>query len=295
MSDSTGTPPPPADSFSIEDFNVLIAHVEVLLALGKRLSVALAAQNCEEYLLSEAAMIFIKTLLSLQGFLRFIPASQFHAKDGDFVIDLSSASLMARQTLEDAISFFYLSQPALTTEQKKFRGLAWRYHGATQTFTCAKYMAELKPSLLAEAVPTDELDATQKLFLGRLKEPAFLPMLNAIEPSRRGKIKVGREAYALDKREIVNRRGIGTRAFDLPYKLFSNFVHTSAFSLSLMRRTTARHPGYSEEFITPARFVAGFAAEVIEAFLETFSETRKLVDDEERDIISTLRSLLRNF
>ena len=105
----------------------------MLLALGKRLSGALAAtQDHKEYLLLEASLVFVKTLLSLQGFLRFIPASQFHAKEEDFVIDLSSASLMARQTLEDAISFFYLSQPSLTKEQKKFRQLAWHPVSAAQ-------------------------------------------------------------------------------------------------------------------------------------------------------------------
>ena len=43
----------------------------------------------------------------------------------------------------------------------------------------------------------------------------------------------------------------------------------------------------------PAKSVAGFAAEVIEAFLETFPETRNFVDDEERATVSSLRSLLR--
>jgi hypothetical protein len=40
--------------------------------------------------------------------------------------------------------------------------------------------------------------------------------------------------------------------------------------------------------------LGGFAAEVIEAFLGTFPEARKLVDDEKRATISAHRSLLRN-
>lgn len=54
-------------------------------------------------------MAFVKTLMSVQPFLRFIPSSRFHAKEVEFAIDLSSVSVMARQVLEDAISFFYLT------------------------------------------------------------------------------------------------------------------------------------------------------------------------------------------
>ena len=296
MSDSTGTSPQSADSsplLSEEDFNEVIRCIDVLLALGKKLSSALAGQDCKEFLLSEAATVFVKTMLSLQGFLRFIPSSQFHAKEGDIVIDLSSASLMARQTIEDAISFFYLSQPSLSKDQKKFREFVWRYHAATEAFTCAKYSAELNPSL-PKALATDGLDDARKEFEGRIGQPVFLAMLEAIKPDRhREEIKHGRTAYVLDKGKIVNLRGIRTREFNLPYKLFSNFAHPSGFSLLLMRQSTVQHPG--QRFFTPTRFVAGFAAEVIEAFLETFSETRKLVDDEERDIISTFRRWLRIF
>jgi hypothetical protein len=43
----------------------------------------------------------------------------------EFAIDLSSASVMVRQVLEDTISFFYLSEPCLTKEQKEFSLLYW--------------------------------------------------------------------------------------------------------------------------------------------------------------------------
>ena len=190
MSESTGTSPPSADSspLSVEDFNALIEYTEVLLALGKRLSTELATHHRKEYLLSEASMVFIKTLLSLQGFLRFIPSSQFRAKEGESVIDLSSASLMARQTIEDAVSFFYLSQPSLTDEQKKFRIIAWRLHGALETFTYARYLAEFNPSLpVADAIRYH--DATLKDLTDRLKEPIFASMLKAIPKTRQGKFE----------------------------------------------------------------------------------------------------------
>jgi len=43
---------------------------------------------------------------ALQAFLRFIPSSRFHAKEGEYPIDLSPASVMARQVMEDAIFIF---------------------------------------------------------------------------------------------------------------------------------------------------------------------------------------------
>jgi hypothetical protein len=74
----------------------------------------IAKQPCE-YLVQEASMAFVKTMMSVFGFPRFIPASRFFANAGETVTDLSSASVMGRQVLEDTISFFYLSEPNLTS------------------------------------------------------------------------------------------------------------------------------------------------------------------------------------
>jgi hypothetical protein len=79
-------------------------------------------------------------MMSVQAFLRFIPSSRFHAKEVEFAIDLSSASVIARQVMEDAISFFYLSEPGLTKEEKRFRELVWRFHGATEAIDSAAFM-----------------------------------------------------------------------------------------------------------------------------------------------------------
>jgi len=114
-SKSSASPP-----FSFRQFNKVIFGIELLYALGRRVSEATVSQACE-FLIQEASMAFVKTLMSVQAFLRFIPSSRFHAKEVEFAIDLSSASVMARQVMEDAISFFYLSQPKLTKEEKQVR------------------------------------------------------------------------------------------------------------------------------------------------------------------------------
>jgi hypothetical protein len=94
-------------------------------------------------------MAFTKTMLSLLGFLRFIPSSRFHAKEGEPVIDLSSASVMARQVMEDAISLFYLSEQGLTQKQKGFREAAWRYHGLMEVIRSAEFGDKSHPDLPA--------------------------------------------------------------------------------------------------------------------------------------------------
>jgi hypothetical protein len=122
MSNSTRSS---GSAFSFNEFNNLVAGVEMLYALARRLSLAVQNQTCE-YLIQEAAMAFTKTMLSLLGFLRFLPSSRFYAKEGEFVIDISSASVMARQVMEDTISLFYLSERGLTRKQKEFREAVWR-------------------------------------------------------------------------------------------------------------------------------------------------------------------------
>ena len=95
--------------FSFTQFETLINGIERLSDYGRRISDSVAKEPCE-FLIQEASMAFVKMMMSVQAFLRFIPSSRFHAKEVEFAIDLSSASVMARQVLEDAISFFCLSE-----------------------------------------------------------------------------------------------------------------------------------------------------------------------------------------
>jgi D-arabinose 1-dehydrogenase-like Zn-dependent alcohol dehydrogenase len=51
--------------------------------------------------------------------LRFMPPNRYYANAGQVVTDLSPASVLGRQVLEDAISFFYLSEARLTSMVSK--------------------------------------------------------------------------------------------------------------------------------------------------------------------------------
>jgi hypothetical protein len=144
MSNSASNPTP----ISFDEFGDLIINIERFYAVGHRLSDAIARQSCE-YLIREASMAFSKTLMGLVGFLRFIPSSKMHAKEGEQIVDLSSASVMARQVLEDTLTFLYLSEPNLTPEQKLFRQLVWQFHGLTESIESAEFAEPSNPDLPA--------------------------------------------------------------------------------------------------------------------------------------------------
>ena len=121
----------------LNGFEELIREIERLYQLGAQLSDAVANTNCA-YLIFQASMAFNKAMISLAGFLRFMPPSRFYAKTSPEIIDLSSASVLARQVLGDLLAFFYLSQPGLRPEQKEIRELVWKYHGFCEAVEASK-------------------------------------------------------------------------------------------------------------------------------------------------------------
>jgi hypothetical protein len=48
-----------------------------------------------------------------------------------------------------------------------------------------------------------------------------------------------------------------------------------------------------QTFLHPSLYVANFAAETIEAFLETFTQTRQLLSRDEQAVVANFRSTLR--
>jgi hypothetical protein len=284
MSNATSASPS-SSPFSFKQFNDLIAGIDLLYVLARRLSIAAQNQPCE-YLIQEASMAFAKTTLSLLGFLRFIPSSCFHAKEGELVIDLSSASVIARQVMEDAISFFYLSERGLTQKQKKFREAVWRFHGAREAIEAARF-GNISHADLPNA------DAQLDPFKQYFAEPETLEMLNSINGGDRGRITKGDKNRVLHDREILERRKIQTEVYDLGRKILSNFAHFSALSHQMIMETNAEWEKSWQYFLPPTQYVANFGSEAIEAFLETFPKTRQLLSKQERTLVANYRSWLR--
>jgi len=76
-------------------------------------------------------------------------------------------------------------------------------------------------------------------------------------------------------------------------KVLSNFAHFSALSHRMMMETNADWEKSWQHFLPPTQYVANFAAESIEVFLETFPKTRQLLSEHERTLVANYRSWLR--
>lgn len=284
MSDTPNSSPSSnAPPLSFKEFEDLIKNIERFYAVGSRLSNAAANQACE-YLIQEASMAFSKTLMSLAGFLRFIPSSQFFGSNVQRIIDLSSASVMARQVLEDVISFLYLSEPQLTQEQKDFREFVWRFHGFTESIESAEFANPEDPDILPIRA---EREKARELLRNN-------PLLATINGDLRGRVREGDKNQIVYDHEILQRRGIITRRYDLPRKVLSNFAHFSALSHKMIIETSGDWERSWPPFFLPSLSVAAFIAEGLETYIETFPETTQLLSDNEGQLIANYRGWLRD-
>src|SRR5258707_1304603 len=279
---SSEIPPP----LSFKEFEDLVKNTERFYGLGSRLSQTIEKKPCE-YLIQEASMAFTKALMSLLGFLRFVPSSQFHAKEGESLIDLSSAAVMARQVLEDVLSFLYLSEPNLPKEQKDFREFVWRYHGLGESIESAELLETLEWS-------NPDLPATRELRKKMRTRLIENPLLAAIEQPLRGRVREGDKNQVVFDGKILERRGIITSRYDLPRKVLSNFVHFSSFSHSLILDTVGHWQESWPAFLMPSLSVAAFIAEALIVFIETFPQTESLLNDREQKLIENYRGWLRD-
>jgi hypothetical protein len=268
--------------FSIEQFNNMILGIEMIYAVGLRLSNAVAAQKCD-YLTQEATMAFAKTMMSVVAFLRFIPSSKYHAKAMHELMDLSSASVMARQAMEDAVSFLYLSKSGLSDQQKEFRKVVWIYCGASEELESAKLIAVSKTDQSPVAA---ERDRCKKRLEGEEFEAQFAPM----KRDRRGRIRKGELNQALHDHEILERRKINTDTYDFYRKVLSNFAHFSTYSHKMIMGTSADWSQSWRRFQPPTLAVANFAAEVVAGFIEIFPHVRQLMSNDEQTIVNNFRA-----
>jgi hypothetical protein len=68
--------------FSFKEFDSLIAGIEMISRIGLPISDAVAQQR-REFSHARGDDGFVKTMMSIVGFLRFIPSSKFYAKERD--------------------------------------------------------------------------------------------------------------------------------------------------------------------------------------------------------------------
>jgi hypothetical protein len=281
-----GTP----SQFSSANFNTLVSGIELLYGVGRKISDATTNQRCE-YLIQEASMAFVKAMMSVFGFLRFMPPSGYYANAGAVVTDLSSASVLGRQVIEDAISFFYLSEPGLTSKEKCFRRLVWKFHGKSEHVDAARLAGIIN---LEQSPVWAEYERLRQAVRKHPLLEAHPMLVGSKNSRRRDNIRNGYEPHVLHDHEILKRRGICVEKYDLPHKVLSNFAHFSEFSHNMMMQTSADWQKSWGEFLQPTLAVATFVAELTEAFVETFPEARRLLTQDEQTLVAQWRASLRS-
>jgi hypothetical protein len=272
-----------ADSppLTLEQTETLTRELEKLLEVG----IALSERNDgakATYLENQSSVVFAKCLMSLVGFLRFVPPSKYRAKEGLEVVDLSSATVMARQFIEDSVVFFYLSEKNLSDEELRLRQDIWLLHAIIEAGEAAR--------LVDPGVPISPLvPATLKRKASIEAHPLFL----GLEKEAQGRIKKGRQPLMLSHQEIILRRGISIEAYHFPLKAFSNFVHSSAISVSFIGDTGLDWSACYHQFIQVLYYTASYSAEALFVFIEATNQT-SVVPREILQLCDEYRKLLRS-
>jgi hypothetical protein len=269
-------------SLGLNEFEELVREIERLYRVGAQFSDAVANKTCP-YLIFQASMAFNKAMMSLVGFLRFVPPSRFYAKVSQEMIDVSSASVLARQVLEDLLAFFYLSQPGLCPEQEEIRVLGWKYHGYCETIEASRLALASNPDL-----PESEERAKQML----AKIEAH-PLFEVKSSTTKGRIRKGQIGILLHDEEILKIRGINPDYYNLPRKVLSNLAHFSSLSVSILNATSRDWHQSWTQFILPAYHVVRFVAEGLAGFTEVFPQVENLVSAEDKRLIDQYRDSLR--
>ncbi len=193
--------------------------------------------------------------------------SKYWAKEVVEVVDLSSASVMARQFIEDAVVFFfYFNERGLSDEELRLRQSIWLFHGIVEAGQAAK-LADSEAPVVALTPATLAIGESIE------KNPLFQALGGDKEgKDAQGRIKKGRQPLLLSHKEIIQRRGISMKAYLFPLKAFSNFVHHSSISARFIDETESNWRACFHQFIKVLYYVAAYTAEVLVCFREGASE-----------------------
>ena len=260
-----------------------LSVIESFFGVGRQLYEATANQQPGDFLIQQAHWVFGKTIMSLRAYLGFIQSSKYYEQEGNFVFDVSSASLMGRQILEDVLAFLYLSERNLSSEEREFRALVWKFHGTTEYVKSQEEQNPLDPVL------SDVRDKGERALESLEKNSLFIALKKS-DGRRYDDIKRGSQGYVVRDYEILKRHQIARKQYDLPRRILSNFVHFSSFSFVLMTKPERMEVPYYISILYLVRFVA----EALGAFIETFPESARVLSKDGRDLIVSFRAQLRS-
>jgi len=260
----------PSDSeFKVEWFDQHLRGLEQLLGIANRLSNAAAGPE-NSYLAYQASLVFCKLALAVLGTLRFIPGSIYFADKGAKAVDLSSASVLARQVLSDTVTFLYLADRNLTQEDREFRGFVWSLQALKQSCDFLKLNDPTDPAI-AQIEPE---------LLKRFEDFEKHPLSQKIDKGIKAQINAGRRALWKTDYDILNGYGLRKKCYDAPFLLFSNFVHASELSANLILQTGAQKEDSFRRFFFGLVNTIPFFAVDIEVLIQCFPACRSHITDD---------------
>jgi hypothetical protein len=255
--------------FRSEWFSEQLRHLENLLGIANALSNAAVGSECS-FLAYQASLVFSKLALGVLGLLRFLPGSIYYADKIAQAVDLSSASVLARQVLSDTITFLYLADRDISQDDREFRGAVWSLQAIKQSYDFIKLNDPADP-LIAQIEP-DLLKCLECFEKHKL--------YGEVQKGIKALIKGGKRALWKTDYDILNGYGLRKKCYDAPFLIFSNFVHASELSLNLMLQTGAqRHDNHQRFFYALTNTIAFFAVD-IEVFIECFPACKSRITED---------------
>jgi len=229
------------------------------------------------YLEQQGYVLFEKLELEVNTLFQVIPGAEMVNENETEVWDISLASVLGRQVLEDCVTFLYLVEPNLLVEQTGFRELVWKYHSDKESVEIADLYGFLSaPDGPQNAViPVLKKQAEARL-PGLKKTVLNHPCFDRVDGKLRGKIKKGEAKLVLQKDEILSRFGITKSFYDAPYKNLSQFVHSTGFSLNVLPQTKIPSSMAEANFHLICIFVNFLFATALGEAIRSFGGTRSL-------------------
>lgn len=240
-----------------------------MLGIANRLSNAAAGPE-SSYLAYQASLVFCKLALGVLGTLRFLPGSIYYADKITKAVDLSSASVLARQVLSDTITFLYLADRNITQEDREFRGFVWSLQALKQSCDFLKLNNPTDPAI-AQIEPE---------LLKRFEDFEKHSMYEKVNKGIKAQIKAGKRALWKTDYDILNAYGLRKKCYDAPFLIFSNFVHASELSVNLMLQTGAQREDNQQRFFFGLVNTIAFFAVDIEVLIQCFPACRSHITDD---------------
>jgi hypothetical protein len=256
----------------------------------------LAKHGCsarKPYLERQGYALLERLSAEVHSLLGLIPGSKRFPKDAPEACDFPSFAVLARQILEDSVTFLYLVESGLLADQLEFRQLVWEYHSATEKSKIASLYGYVTDSVYPKGSPMPLLKKAAEEKIPLLKKRIEEHHRNAALPKYlREKVGKGKENLVAKTAEILTRLNIPAYFYDAPYTHLSNFVHASEFSLTQVFELSKPSKVAAAQFRLASTFVNFMFGTALSEAIRTFGGVRARENTKVNHILDRNRLIL---